>query len=222
MIENLLNSIQNFMNNHKLAIHDEKPWKQTLKIKWSVLQMHRKGSNKSHSKTNHEAIRNLGGGRSRGGWISPGSPSWPQAAILSSPLLDLIKTTHPPSARMLRNSIISSSLVGLNWDPWWGLKVSRFILQGIPRTSSIILVASSLLLSKCRWIILGWRLCILGSTSKIINKDSNYKYLKDMVVLAIMLHNCSKQDLISGAKDTGAACYVSDWMRGFRSKFIGC
>lgn len=78
-----------------------------------------------------------------GAWMLPGSPSWPQAAILSSPRLSLKKTTSPASARILRNSIIFSSGVGLNREPEWGLNEMRLILHGIPRTSSISLFASS-------------------------------------------------------------------------------
>lgn len=91
------------------------------------------------------AAWNWVGTRSNGAWISPGIPSCPQAAIWSSPLLHLQKTTHPASARMFRNSIIVFLLLDLNRDPEWGLKEMRLILQGIPLTRSTNLLASSTL-----------------------------------------------------------------------------
>jgi hypothetical protein len=91
------------------------------------------------------AIWNCWGTRSIGAWMVPGLPNWPHAAIWSSPLLGLKRTTHPASASIFRNSIILSSLVGLKKDPLCGLNVMRLTLQGIPFTSSISLFASSLL-----------------------------------------------------------------------------
>lgn len=88
---------------------------------------------------------NCSGTRSKGAWIAPGLPSWPQAAIWSSPLLSRMKTVQPPSAKRFRNSTILSSLVGLNWEPLWGLNEMRLILHGIPWTRSASLFASSLL-----------------------------------------------------------------------------
>lgn len=91
------------------------------------------------------AVLNFSGTRSMGAWISPGLPSWPQAAIWSSPLLGRKKTTHRASAKQFLNSIIFSSLVGLKWDPLWGLNDMRLILHGMPWTRSASLLASSML-----------------------------------------------------------------------------
>lgn len=93
-------------------------------------------------------IWNCSGTRSNGAWMVPGLPNWPHAAIWSSPLLSRKKTMHPAAANIFRNSIILSSLVGLNNDPLCGLNEMRLILQGIPFTSSISLFASSLLHKK--------------------------------------------------------------------------
>lgn len=88
---------------------------------------------------------NCSGTRSKGAWIVPGLPSWPQAAIWSSPLLSRKKTVQPASAKRFRNSIILSSLVGLNREPLWGLNEMRLILHGMPLTRLISRLASSLL-----------------------------------------------------------------------------
>lgn len=91
------------------------------------------------------AVWNCFGTRSNGAWIAPGFPSWPQAAIWSSPRLGRKKTVHPASAKTFRNSIIFASLVGWNWDPVWGLNEIRLILHGMPSIRSISLFASSML-----------------------------------------------------------------------------
>lgn len=114
------------------------------------------------------AAWNWVGTRSNGAWISPGLPSCPQAAIWSSPLLHLQKTTHPASARMFRNSIIVFLLLDLNRDPEWGLKEMRLILQGIPLTRSINLLASSTL----SW----WKFRFRLSTS--IQWQVKYKHIR--------------------------------------------
>lgn len=98
----------------------------------------------THMEASTSAL-NWEGTRSKRAWTSPGMPSWPHAAIWSSPLLGLIKTMQPASARKFLNSIIFSSLVGLKRDPWWGLKDIRLILQGMPLTRSTSLFASSIL-----------------------------------------------------------------------------
>lgn len=120
------------------------------------------------------ATWNLGGTLSRGAWISPGLPSWPQAAIWSSPLLSRRNTTHPASPSLLRNSIIFSSLVALKFDPQCGLNDIRLILQGMPWTRLINLLASSALQNR--------RSHTLSNEQQRLFARADRKFIKQMML----------------------------------------